>query len=544
MLRLERPPGQRVSGWSRPVVVRVVPALALFAWGMAQLLRNLPLWYDEAYSRLAAQAPIATLFSAWYHRTGLAAYLTTVPPSFNAPYYVLLHLWSTVAGTDAFALRLPSLLCAVGAVVVITELVRRQAGPGAALLCGLLTATGPLFADEATQARGYGPALLALSLCALWFLDWRRTGDGLVRVGVAAVAAGLLHWFTLPVLIGFAVTALIDKRRRAALVLLAAAVPAALLAGWSMLGGAAGAPTPAVVGTSLAWQALLDWSRGCWPLSVALALAALAAIRRSEQRVLLLCWVLLAAAVPAALLAGWSMLGGATGAPTPAVVGTSLAWNALLDWSSGFWPLSVALAVAALAAIRRSEQRVLLLCWVLLPLVLLTGAELIRPIYFARYLLFTMLGLIVATALGVAAIRSGVLRRVVAVVLITESVFALGLRADDPAREPSVQVVQLLAAEQRSGEPVVAADGRVALDLETNLGSANRLQADLVLPPTEFTSSATSDVAWLVRVVVHQGSIPVMPAEQLLIDGGWTLQTSTLLTGLDVDLKVERWVHP
>ena len=471
MLRLERPPGQRVSGWSRPVVVRVVPALALFAWGMAQLLRNLPLWYDEAYSRLAAQAPIATLFSAWYHRTGLAAYLTTVPPSFNAPYYVLLHLWSTVAGTDAFALRLPSLLCAVGAVVVITELVRRQAGPGAALLCGLLTATGPLFADEATQARAYGPALLALSLCALWFLDWRRTGDGLVRVGVAAVVAGLLHWFTLPVLIGFAVTALIDKRRRAA-------------------------------------------------------------------------WVLLAAAVPAALLAGWSMLGGAAGAPTPAVVGTSLAWQALLDWSSGFWPLSVALAVAALAAIRRSEQRVLLLCWVLLPLVLLTGAELIRPIYFARYLLFTMLGLIVATALGVAAIRSGVLRRVVAVVLITESVFALGLRADDPAREPSVQVVQLLAAEQRSGEPVVAADGRVALDLETNLGSANRLQADLVLPPTEFTSSATSDVAWLVRVVVHQGSIPVMPAEQLLIDGGWTLQTSTLLTGLDVDLKVERWVHP
>jgi mannosyltransferase len=417
--------------------------------------------------------PLSTLLGAGYQRTGFVPYLSTVPPSFNAPYYVVLHVWSSIAGTSAFALRVPSLLCAVAAVAVLSEMVRRHAGPGAALLCGLLCATGPLLADEAIQARAYGPAVFALSVCALWFTDWLRRGGGLLRVGLAAAAAGLLHWFTLPVLIGFAVAAVVEKRhagRRAAGTLLVAGVPAAVLAGWSLMGGAAGAPSPAAVGTSLSWHALADWSRG-------------------------------------------------------------------------FWPLSVLLVVAAVTAIYRSASRVLLLCWVVVPLALLTGAELVRPIYFARYALFALLGLAVAAALGVAAVRSTRWRRAVGIALVCCSALALGVHAADPAREPSDQAVQLLAAGQQPGEPIVAADGRAALDLETNLEAATRLQADLVLPPTEFDSSTASDVAWLVRVVVHEGSIPILPAEQRFIDAGWRLETSTLLPGLDVDLRLERWIR-
>ena len=50
-------------------------------------------------------------------------------------------------------------------------------------------------------------------------------------------------------------------------------------------------------------------------------------------------------------------------------------------------------------------------------------------------------------------------------------------------------------------------------------------------------------MVWLVRVVLKQNSLPVVPAEQRLIDAGWTESSSTLLTGSNTDLRVEKWVH-
>jgi hypothetical protein len=104
-------------------------------------------------------------------------------------------------------------------------------------------------------------------------------------------------------------------------------------------------------------------------------------------------------------------------------------------------------------------------------------------------------------------------------------------------------VLRLLATEQRAGQPVIPADGRVSLDLETYLRLEPRLSADLVLPPTEFTDQTTSNVVWLVRVVLKQNSLPVVAAEQRLKDAGWTEQSATLLQGSDTDLRVERWTR-
>ena len=47
---------------------------------------------------------------------------------------------------------------------------------------------------------------------------------------------------------------------------------------------------------------------------------------------------------------------------------------------------------AALAGIWRSRHRGLLLCWLAVPLVLITGVEVVNATYYPRYLLFTMVG--------------------------------------------------------------------------------------------------------------------------------------------------------
>jgi hypothetical protein len=104
-------------------------------------------------------------------------------------------------------------------------------------------------------------------------------------------------------------------------------------------------------------------------------------------------------------------------------------------------------------------------------------------------------------------------------------------------------VVHLLAAEQQAGEPIIPADGRTSLDLETYLSLAPRLETDLVLPPTLFTDQTASPTVWLVRIVLKQNSLPIVPAEQRLIDAGWTEADSTLVVGATTDIRVEKWVQ-
>jgi hypothetical protein len=243
------------------------------------------------------------------------------------------------------------------------------------------------------------------------------------------------------------------------------------------------------------------------------------------------------------MLVGWSLAGGATGGPTPVSVGLALPVDAVRDWSAASWPLSVGLALAAAVAGWRSPHRLLVLGWVVVPLALVTAVEVVHQTYFARYLLFTLLGLAAAAALGVATLRPRWLRGAVAAVLVALSIAAVVPRLSDPAREPADAVVRYLAAEQQAGQPVVAADGRVALDLETYLSLDPALGADVVLPPDSFPAGSAAGTAWVVRVVVHRGSIPVVPAQQRLYAAGWHVVSTVTFPGSDVDLRVQLWAR-
>jgi len=73
------------------------------------------LWGDEAASLLSAERPLATLPQMIGHVDAV-----------HATYYVLLHEWIRIAGTSAFAIRLPSALAvgaAAAAVVVVVVVV-------------------------------------------------------------------------------------------------------------------------------------------------------------------------------------------------------------------------------------------------------------------------------------------------------------------------------------------------------------------------------------------------------------------------------------
>ncbi len=227
--RSPAPPTARASGWS-PLLLAPAGVLALL--GTALLLRRPSLWYDELFTAQVAPLPLWRLLEAVRTGEGTATYLLDVPPSYNAPYYVVVHLWLLLTGQEPgeLSLRSLSLLAAVAGVAVLTAAVARLGGRAAGLAAGLLAATNPLVLEYSVEARGYGLALLAVAVTGLGLARW-LDGHGLLLFAVGATAAGLAHWFALPVVAGLAVAGLLLRRRAALPLLVVSALGAAADAG-------------------------------------------------------------------------------------------------------------------------------------------------------------------------------------------------------------------------------------------------------------------------------------------------------------------------
>lgn len=458
----------------RDVAVWALPPVVLVAFGLLLLGRGHGLWYDEAYTAQVATLPLPELARLVLDGRGPTDYLPGVPPSFNAPYYALVHLWLQLPGVraDEAGLRLPSLVCAAAAVSVLACTGRRLAGRRAGLVAGLLAATSPLLVEQAVEARSYGPALLATSLAGLGLvrrLDGAPWGTALFTAG--ATAAGLLHWFALPAIAGLVVAAVVVSRRDAV------------------------------------------------PL---LALAAVASL-------------------PTLALVVLSLTQGTAGSPDPPAVGVALPALAVRDLALGRWPLVALTVAAALAGAWRGRGRAVALCWLLVPLGSVTLLELARPVYFARYLLPALLGLVLLAALGVTALprRAGL---GLAGALLVASALATASLADDGPKERGDDAVTLIAELQRPGEPVVAADARAALALDHFVPHlAPRLAADLVLPPQDPPADPAGAV-WLVRFG-RSGFVP-SDDDAVLLAAGLQVVDQVVLTGVSGDLRVERWARP
>ncbi len=415
----------------------LLPPLVLAILGGWLVAHRYGFWYDELYTAEVAPLRLGRLVEALVRGEGTIDYLRDAPPSYNAPYYAVTHLWLALTpfGPDEVGLRMLSLVAAVGAVAVFTRAIGRLADPRTGMIAGLIVASNPFVVAYAGEARGYALALLATALAALGLARWLDDEPGaLLLYGLAAGAAGLAHWFALLVPVAFAVATLLLRRRQAMpfiVVTALACVPALAIVGIALTNG--------VGGSGAEWIRDVGW------------------------------------AVPRLLLRSW------TGGHLALLV-------------------AMAAAAMAGAARRRAghcrEARVVALCWVGLPVAAVTLAELVRPVYVDRYLLPAVIGLAVLAALGVARCPRPWLALALAGVLVP-SVLASASNLGHGPREDARGAVALVAAGHRAGQPVVAAARWDALGLDHYARRRHPgLVDDLVLPPDAVPAAAT---VWVIR---------------------------------------------
>ena len=464
------PPG--VPRWSP---LELLPVAVLLVLGWLLLRPGHALWYDELFTAEVVRLPLADLLTAVAEGTGTTSYLAGIPPSYNAPYYVLVHLLSALPGVGGdTSLRVLSLLATAGGLALTTRAVTRLAGSATGVLAGAVLAVSPLLLEQAVEARSYGLAVLATGATALGLVRWLQGAPrGLLLFGLAGAATGLLHWYAVTALAAFVVAALLLRRRQAVPVLLTGAL----------------------------------------------------------------------AALPTAAMVGINLLNGNGASNAEHVLGTDgqLARLALEVWAGGRTPLVLLLLVlGVVGAVRARGVRVVATCWALVPLVLLTLGDLVRPLFWPRYLLMGLLGVGVLAAAGAWALPR-LLRLPAAALLLALTVTASQPMLDRGPRERGDDLVALLAAEHSPGEPVVAADTRSALaaDHYTRL-LAPRLRTDLVLPPGDAPPGA--DRVWLVRRELR-GSLVASDDERLLLAAGLAQVRSWEFPGSKTDLVLQLWTR-
>src|SRR3712207_7879809 len=105
--------------------------------GTALLLPGHGLWFDELFTAEVARLPLGEILTAIVEGTGTTSYLAGVPPSYNGPYYVVVHAWMALPGLGgATSPRVLSLLAPPGGLAPITRAVSRLAGGAAGAVGG------------------------------------------------------------------------------------------------------------------------------------------------------------------------------------------------------------------------------------------------------------------------------------------------------------------------------------------------------------------------------------------------------------------------
>jgi mannosyltransferase len=304
--RIDAPPSAPPVAVPRWSPLELLPAALLLLLGGLLLAPGHGLWFDELFTAEVGRLPLGDIVSAIVAGEGTTSYLAGVPPSYNAPYYVVVHGWMSIPGLGGdTALRLFTLLSAAGGLTLITRAVARLAGRATGVAAGLALAVSPLVLEQAVEARSYGLVVLATGGAALGLARWLQDPPGgLVLFGLAGAGMGLAHWYAVTALAAFVVAALLLRRRAALPVLLtgcAAALPTVGMIVLNLTNGTGGrnAEHLRTTGGRLAGYALDDWAGGSALLvGLTVALMVVGAVAARGMRVVGAAWVL----VPLALL--------------------------------------------------------------------------------------------------------------------------------------------------------------------------------------------------------------------------------------------------
>jgi uncharacterized protein (DUF2141 family) len=145
------------------------------------------IWWDEAFSAFMAEHTSSEI-------------MHFIPTDNHPPlYYLLLHLAVSVFGNSAWALRLPSVLGAIGLVALGAGPVRRILGNKTALLFSGLTLLTPVILIYAHEARMYSLTNFSVTACALFgFLAVRdNKSNDWVLFGLFSLSSAYLHYYGL-----------------------------------------------------------------------------------------------------------------------------------------------------------------------------------------------------------------------------------------------------------------------------------------------------------------------------------------------------------
>jgi mannosyltransferase len=194
-------PGRPAVGGGRALAL--VAAVGIVA--LAAVLRFEGLGSDS----LAGNEPRSLQYAQWP---------LSHPQHWNngmALFHAILHVWIRIAGESEAALRFPSAVFGVAAVVALLALVRRLNGWPTALAAALMLALSWRHVYYSQEARSYSLfIMLAIVTTLLLVRLLERPGTGrLVAYGIALVALAYSHYQWIFVLVFHDVVVLLSRRR-------------------------------------------------------------------------------------------------------------------------------------------------------------------------------------------------------------------------------------------------------------------------------------------------------------------------------------------
>ena len=314
------------------------------------------------------------------------------------PYYLLLKAWTLVAGTSTVALRLPSLAAMCGAAALVAVLAARLVDPARAawtgLLAGGLFVAVPTASRYAQEARPYALVILAVVAATLVLTRLLDSPGPAAVLGYAGcvTAVGLFHLVGMLIVAAHAVP--VGYRLRTG----PRGAPARRLARAFLLAAGAGSAVPAV----LAWYGQRQDAQIAW-------------IPRAGVRALL-------------------------GSPEIILTAGTAAGAVLL---------------LAVLAVRVDRAGALLAGWALVPVLLLWLAGHAVPLYWPRYLTYTMPAAVLLAAFTLARLRRAVALAALAAVALLALPTQLAVRAGDGHNHATAAAAAIVGRGDRPGDGIV-----------------------------------------------------------------------------------------
>ncbi|WP_432177919.1 glycosyltransferase family 39 protein [Streptomyces sp. NBC_00063] len=184
-----------------PAVTAVVlPGVVMLGLGLWGLDRG-TIWRDEAATILVATRSLPQIL----HLLGNI-------DAVHGLYYVLIHF--VLGGqTDAYLIRLPSVLGATAAACLVAALGIRLARPRVGLWAGLLYAASPFTGYYAQEGRSYAIVAAGAAAATLMFVHCvrRPSWPAWAAYGALVTVTAWLHEFAVLVLVAHAVTLLVSR---------------------------------------------------------------------------------------------------------------------------------------------------------------------------------------------------------------------------------------------------------------------------------------------------------------------------------------------